>query len=78
MKRLIFILEVILVMNILPLILTSSAFAYIDLGTGSYIFQMLMAGLFGSLFVMKATWRNIKMYLARWFSGSSPDRDEQD
>ena len=62
----------------LQIIFTPNAFAYIDLGTGSYLFQMLMAGLFGSLFVMKSAWRNIKLYLARWFSGNSPDRDEQD
>ena len=78
MKRLMVFVDVIVLINILQLVFTSSALAYIDLGTGSYIFQMLMAGLLGSLFAMKATWRSLKSYVARWFSGNSPDQDEHD
>ena len=76
MKKFIFFVDVIALMTFLQLILTPSAFGYIDLGTGSYLLQMLMAGLFGSLFAIKASWRHIKSYVVRWFSGNSPEKDE--
>ena len=78
MKRFIFFIDAIVLMTFLQLILTPRVFAYIDLGTGSYLLQMLMAGLFGSLFAMKASWRHIKSYVVRWFSGRSPEKDEND
>ena len=35
------------------------ALAYIDPGTGSFILQMLIAGLVGSAFALKLFWRRI-------------------
>ena len=58
------------------LILTENAYAYIDPGTGSYLFQMLMAGLLGSLFALKMAWRNIKTYLSQYFSKSATHEHE--
>ncbi|RMH09623.1 MAG: hypothetical protein D6704_00955 [Nitrospirae bacterium] len=46
----------------------SAAWAYIDPGTGSYLFQLLMAGLLGAVFAVKMAWRNVKTYLASWFA----------
>ena len=37
-----------------------TAHAYIDAGTGSLILQVLLAGLFGSLFALKVFWRRVK------------------
>jgi hypothetical protein len=37
-----------------------SAAAYIDPGTGSYLFQLLAAGLLSSLFFMKTIIRSVK------------------
>ncbi|GEM_PF-3011971 len=42
------------------LIFTTPAYAYIDMGTGSMIFQMLAAGLVGFLFTVKMYWVSIK------------------
>jgi hypothetical protein len=39
---------------------TRDAYAYIDLGSGSYIFQFLMGILLGLLFAAKAYWLKIK------------------
>jgi len=33
--------------------------AYIDPGTGSYVFQMIIAGALGSLFAIKMFWKRI-------------------
>lgn len=37
----------------------STAHAYIDMGTGSMIFQMIVAGLVGASFTIKMYWRTI-------------------
>lgn len=34
--------------------------AYLDPGSGSYLLQLLIAGLFGGLFVIRASWDRIK------------------
>lgn len=39
--------------------------AYLDPGTGSYVIQMLAAGLFGGLFIVKTWWREIKHFVSR-------------
>ncbi|MFH1894177.1 MAG: hypothetical protein ABIK83_16020 [Candidatus Zixiibacteriota bacterium] len=41
-----------------------SAHAYIDPGSGSYVFQILIAGLLGAVFATKAFWKNVRMFLA--------------
>lgn len=41
--------------------------AYLDPGSGSYLLQLLIAGLLGVLFVIKAYWRTIKSFISnRW------------
>jgi len=34
--------------------------AYLDPGTGSFVFQMIIAGFVGALYTIKTYWRNIK------------------
>lgn len=46
----------------------SSAFAYIDPGTGSYILQMIAAGILGGLFAIKMFWLQVKNFFKRLFS----------
>jgi hypothetical protein len=38
-------------------------FAYLDPGTGSLVLQMSVAGLLGSMFVLKTFWQQIKRKL---------------
>jgi hypothetical protein len=47
--------------------------AYLDPGTGSYILQLVVAGIAGALISIKVFWRNIKMFLVSIFY-----RDKQD
>ena len=39
------------------LLASRPVFAYLDPGTGSYIFQILIASAVGGLFFIKSTWR---------------------
>ncbi len=42
--------------------------AYIDLGAGSLIIQLLIAGLVGGLFLVKIYWKKVKAFFKRFFS----------
>ena len=53
---------------ILVLIWNRPAQAYMDLGTGSYIFQLLVAGFLGALFALKMYWRSLKTAIRNLFS----------
>jgi hypothetical protein len=48
--------------------LSQNAFAYLDPGTGSYIFQVLIAVFIGGLFTIKSYWQKIKDFFINRFS----------
>lgn len=50
----------IFLVGIFFLFFTKPAFAYLDPGTGSYVLQLLLGGLFGLLYLIKMKWRKIK------------------
>jgi hypothetical protein len=52
----------------LLLLSPTSAFAYLDPGTGSYVIQMIIAGLLGAAFAIKMYWMRIKRFLVGIFS----------
>jgi hypothetical protein len=47
---------------LLLLIFPNQARAYLDPGTGSYLFQILIAGLLGSLFFIKSIIKKLKQF----------------
>jgi hypothetical protein len=49
------------------------AHAYIDAGTGSYIFQLLIAGLLGGMFFIKKILRTISEFFKNIFSSKRQD-----
>jgi hypothetical protein len=49
----------------LLVVTSTSAHAYLDPGTGSYMLQMLVAGVLAALFVARAFWSNLKEKFAR-------------
>jgi hypothetical protein len=53
------------------LVLARKAHAYLDPGSGSYILQILIAGLFGALFMLKVFWGRI----VGFFSKGSPESE---
>lgn len=49
---------------------------YLDPGSGSFILQIIIAALFGSLFVIKAYWRKIINFFRNLFSKNRGDHRE--
>jgi hypothetical protein len=49
-----------LLLLILFLVSPSTAHAYLDPGTGSYLLQLFLAGLLGGIFSIKIFWKKIK------------------
>jgi hypothetical protein len=47
--------------------------AYLDPGSGSVLIQLLIAGLLGAAFIIKASWSRIKAF----FNRSKPPEDEK-
>lgn len=68
MKRLNMLLLMISFIIISIIIQPKIAHAYLDPGTGSYIIQLALAGLLGSLFFVKTMWSRIKTFFAGLFS----------
>ena len=64
-RKLIFILFLILALQVT---LSQNAFAYLDPGTGSYIFQVLVAIFIGAIFTIKMYWQKIKTFFSNHFS----------
>lgn len=51
--------------------------AYLDPGSGSYLLQLLIAGLLGSFFVIRAYWDKIISFFARRSKrGEEPKKDQ--
>jgi hypothetical protein len=50
------------------------AHAYIDPGTGSYILQMILAGLLGATFAIKIFWKRIKNFFINLFLKPNEDK----
>lgn len=62
----------------LPIILkiiSPTLLAYLDPGTGSFIYQLLIAGLMGGLFLLKLYWKRIKIFIARILGRSFDDTE---
>jgi hypothetical protein len=52
--------------------------AYLDPGSGSYLLQLLLAGILGGIFVVRMYWTRIKGFFRRIFRrGQSPDEHAQ-
>lgn len=47
--------------------LSQDAFAYLDPGTGSYVFQALFAIFLSAIFTFKMYWRKIKYFFSKHF-----------
>lgn len=63
---------------LLFLIFARDAHAYIDPGTGSYILQLIIAGLVGALFVVKVYWKKIKAFFSNLFLKEQEQKDDDE
>ena len=63
-----------LLLALLLLVLPSTAHAYLDPGTGSYVVQLLVGGVLGGLFALGMFWRRVVGFFKRLFKrGGSND-----
>ncbi|HET7009834.1 MAG TPA: hypothetical protein VFI11_03595 [Anaerolineales bacterium] len=53
--------------------------AYLDPGSGSFLLQLLLAGILGGLFVLRTQWAKVKGFFQRIFTrgGRKPDEHDQ-
>lgn len=54
-------------MNLITVFLRNNV-AYLDPGSGSYLLQLLIAGLLGGFFVVRSSWDKIKSFFRNLFS----------
>jgi len=66
--------EIAILSTILNFFFDQEASAYLDPGTGSYVLQMLIAGLLGALFFLKLLWKKIKAFLGNSFSKNNDEK----
>ena len=64
-------------MNLVSVFLRNNI-AYLDPGSGSYLLQLLIAGLLGSLFVVRASWGKIKTFFRKLFSRRDDDANDEE
>ena len=70
MRRSRSLIPILLIVLFLTVGLSQRASAYIDLGTGSYLMQFFLAGLFGMIFSAKSLWSKVREAFRE-----SPDRE---
>jgi hypothetical protein len=50
-------------------VLSGDAYAYLDPGTGSYVLQIVIAGIVSALFTIKMFWRRLVDFFSNLFKG---------
>jgi len=65
------ILDMVIILLILNLVAVKNAYAYIDPGSGSYLLQIVAAGLLSSIFIIKKFWGNIKKVVSSFLKKTS-------
>lgn len=60
--------NLVILVGLLLLIFTRDAHAYLDPGTGSYILQLVIAGVLGTFLATKIYWGKIKVFFSQRFS----------
>jgi hypothetical protein len=65
--------RVLLLLVLALLLLPSTAQAYLDPGTGSYVLQLLLGTVLGGLFALGVFWRRVLAFVKRLFKRGSGD-----
>jgi len=66
-------LEAAVVTVCLLVVFSKATQAYVDPGTGSYVLQVMIAGILAAAFLMKSTWRKIVEAVGRRFVKRAED-----
>ncbi len=54
-----------LLILVMALIWAPNTYGYLDPGTGSYLIQILLAGILSIAFTLKVFWKQIKIYFTK-------------
>jgi len=57
------------------LLFPQKAYAYIDLSSGSFVFQVIIAALLGAIFTLKVYWKRTKDFLSNIFTKKNQKRN---
>jgi len=60
---------VLVAMAISIIVWSGDAYAYLDPGTGSYVLQIVIAGIVSALFTIKMCWRRVVDFFSNLFKG---------
>ncbi len=60
--------KIFMAVMVLHFLLAQNAYAYLDFGSGSYLFQILIGGLIGGLYFIKLCWAKIRGFFIRILS----------
>ena len=52
--------------------------AYLDPGSGSYLLQLVIAGILGSLFLLRGYFGRIKTFIAGLISAEDDEKDQEE
>ncbi|MFA6449034.1 MAG: hypothetical protein WCX65_06200 [bacterium] len=72
MNRIYLTLRVTLICFLICFLFAHTAHAYIDIGAGSYFFQIAVASMLGIMVSVKIYWKIIKKKIVSLFSGKKP------
>lgn len=64
----------VMIIPLLSLVCPQDAHAYLDPGSGSYIFQILIASLLGALFAIKVYWIKVLSLFKKLFCWKSKNK----
>jgi nitrate/nitrite transporter NarK len=70
-------LRILILVTIFYLASPSPTYAYLDPGTGSFIFQLIIAGLAGAAFAVKMYWSKIKAFFEHEDATDSTQEKEE-
>ena len=76
MKRRAVVMQSIIGAVALLFIFVHESHAYLDPGTGSFLLQLLLAGLFGILLSVRIFWKRIKAFFVRLFGGEVAEEEK--
>lgn len=68
-------LDILFIFVVISVVAVKNVHAYIDPGSGSYILQIIAAGVLSSIFIIKKFWRNISQFISSFLKKSSGDKD---
>lgn len=65
-------------MSIAVLLFPNVTLAYLDPGTGSLLFQFLLAAFVGVSFAVKVYWQKLRLFVTNVFSRSKKEEEENE